>query len=201
MSASFCRHLFFFLSNSFDEKKRKEAFIGFFFVCSLTIAVFWSILSGLYTDIETDGSKGVRGGMLRVVTKDNECEMSARHWQSHLEKVEYECVASQKAVEFASFAKDSKWIGYNARKGQIRPGKLGQWDLYLRMYRAGHSEEDCLAVTGLTRWETAQFCHDLYLQGRSVDLVNPRELGKVREFGKLVFDTLSRLIGRLRQRE
>lgn len=89
---------------------------------------------------------------LPKVTPEEKAD-AARFWRDHLEALQNKDLLKPRVVSFVGSATQADNIGYEP--GQIRPGKLGQWDLYDLLREFGCSEEECLLASGLTAGEVA----------------------------------------------
>jgi hypothetical protein len=91
----------------------------------------------------------------------------------------------RRAIEGRVSEKTMRWVNiYTAKEnvgfemGELRPGKLGQWDLYhwLTDLEINCDENEALFASGLTATEVAEEKGREYFEENYVDPDNPREI-------------------------
>ena len=112
-----------------------------------------------------------------TVVTDKERMDTAHFWQTHLRALGKKQLASPLALSIAAFAQKPENVGYEGpMESQIRPGKLGQWDMY-DVYLAEHTlEEERLLISGLTAEEVAAANRRIFLNDSGIDSDDPAQV-------------------------
>jgi len=108
------------------------------------------------------------------IPKVTEKEMGAtvKYWRQHLDALQKNDLVKPDVISFVSEATQADNIGYDS--GQIRPGNMGQWDIYDLLLEFGCSEEERLLTSGLTADEVAEEERREKLRSRCVNPDDPR---------------------------
>jgi len=124
-----------------------------------------------------------------------EKEDTASYWRKQLDALQDKGLVKPAVISFVSGATQAHNIGYDS--GEIRPGKMGQWDIYGLLQEFGCSEEERLLTSGLTAEEVAREEEREELRSHGVDPNNPMEVAQIERLKSMAPDELDSEIARL----
>lgn len=131
----------------------------------------------------------------REVTPEERTEF-ARFWSAQRAAIKER--VSEETMGWFNLYTEGDNIGYE--QGQLRPGKLGQWDLYWSMtgeQSLGCDQNETLIASGLTAAEVAEEARHHHLWEQHVDPNDPREVAQYERLKRMGPDEIDAEIARL----
>ncbi len=129
-----------------------------------------------------------------ITTKDRE-EFFA-FWLKQRRAIEGR--VSEETMQWFNAYTDKDNVGYGF--AQLRPGKLGQWDLYWNLtgeQSVGCDENEAMIASGLTATEVAEEKRREYYRARFVDPDSPLEIAEFERINAMKPTELNSEIARL----
>ena len=134
--------------------------------------------------------------MKTSITSDQKREFFV-FWQTQAKLIAG--LVSQKTLNWFNAFTNHNNVGFE--QGQLRPGKLGQWDLYywLSDQEIGCDKREALLASGLTAQEVAESEHRQRVSEFGLDPEDPTGIIQFEKIQNMTPPELSREIARLEQ--